>query len=93
MGTATVAQPPATPPAAGRVHSDTRSQSPHGAGGSQVSEVSSAAAADSVTGFALGDRWFDNNVVEQQIRQEFFKIPNGKRKTINYLEVHGKGSR
>ena len=82
MGTAQVAQPVAPPPAAGRHQPDVRSRSPHGSGGSHVSDVTSACSEQSVTGFTVGDRFFEEHVFEQQIRLEFLEIPQWKRKTI-----------
>jgi len=81
-GTAPVAQPVAPPPAAGRYPHDGRSRSPQGSGGSQVSEVTSASSEPSVTGFPVGDRFFAEQVVEEQIRSEFLEIPQWKRKSI-----------
>ena len=82
LGTAQVGQPVAPPPAAGRNQHDGRSRSPHGSGGSHVSDVASVSSEQSVTGFAVGDRFFEENVLEQQIRLEFLEIPQWKRKTI-----------
>ena len=82
LGTAQVAQPVAPPPAAGRNQHDVRSRSPHGSGGSHVSDVTSASSEQSVTGFTVGDRFFEEHVFEQQIRLEFLEIPQWKRKSI-----------
>ena len=82
MATAPSGLPVATAPAAARHHQDDRSRSPSGAGCSQVSDMTSAASEQSVTGFPLGDQWFNDNVFEQQVRQEFFEIPQWKRKGI-----------
>ena len=82
LGTAQVGQPVAPPPAAGRNQHDVRSRSPHGSGGSHVSDVTTASSEQSVTGFAVGDRFFEEHVFEQQIRLEFLEIPQWKRKSI-----------
>ena len=82
LGTAQVGQPVAPPPAAGRNQHDVRSRSPHGSGGSHVSDVTTVSSEQSVTGFAVGDRFFEEHVFEQQIRIEFLEIPQWKRKSI-----------
>ena len=80
--TAPLDQPVVTPPAAVRNHHDPRSRSPHGSNGSHVSDVTTASSEQSVTGFAVGDRFFEEHVCEQQIKQEFLEIPQWKRKSI-----------
>ena len=82
LGTAQVGQPVAPPPAAGRNQHVVRSRSPHGSGGSHGSDVTTASSEQSVTGFAMGDRFFEDHVFEQQIRLEFLEIPVWKRKNI-----------
>ena len=44
--------------------------------------MTSAAREESVTGFALGDQWFSDNVFEQQLKTEFMEIAQWKRKSI-----------
>jgi hypothetical protein len=80
LGTAQAGPPVAPPPAAGRNQHDFRSRSPQGSGGSHGSDVTSASSEQSVTGFALGDRFFEDHVFEHQIRLEFLEIPVWKRK-------------
>ena len=80
LGTAQVGQPVAPPPAAGRNQHDVRSRSPHGSHVSHGSDVTSASSEQSVTGFAVGDRFFEDHVFEHQIRLEFLEIPVWKRK-------------
>ena len=91
LGTAQVGQPVAPPPAAGRNQHDGRSRSPHGSGGSLVSDVASVSSEQSVTGFAVGDRFSEERFgTTDQIR-----VPrNSTVETQEYhREVHGADAR
>ena len=82
LGSAQAGPPVAPPPAAGRNQHDFRSRSPQSSGVSHGSDGTSASSEQSITGFPLGDRFFDEHVFEPQIRLEFLEIPVWKRKTI-----------
>ena len=77
-----VVQTPPSQPELTRGHNECRSRSPHGAGRSETSEVSSGSTAESVTGCQLGDQWFNNHVMEREVRQDFLTIPQWRRKNI-----------
>ena len=85
MGTTTLAEPPVTPPPAVRGFKLRRSRTPTrpgAAGHRQDTYGRCAAAAESVSGFPVGDHWFDSHVTELEIREDFFSIPQWKRTNI-----------